>query len=381
MNNANANTNSTSNATPAKTSSKSAAARLKVTYLKVKVAGGKTLTYIFRPRKRLSRLLSWLLSTLVATVSGHSYALDANAVPTGGNVGAGSGVITQNGANLKVTQATQDLVVNWNTFNIGSNASVNFVQPNAASIALNRVISSDPSLIFGSLTSNGKVFLTNPSGVLFGASAKVDVGSLVATSLSISDSAFLAGRASGKYVFSGADGAGSVINLGTINAAQGGYVALLAPEVRNQGIITARMGTVALAGGNKMTMDVAGDGLIKIAINEGAAKALASNKGMIQADGGMVYLGAKGAGDLASTVVNNEGVIEARSLVARDGKILLEALGTGTSASNSGTLNASGVGTVNGGDVRVLGIHGGGGGHHRCANAGRHQAHCQVGRW
>ena len=98
----------TANTSPAsnKTSSKSAAARLKTTYLKVKVAGGKTLTYIFRPRKRLSRLLSWLLSTLVATVSGHAYAQSANALPTGGAVGAGSGTITQTGANMQITQST-----------------------------------------------------------------------------------------------------------------------------------------------------------------------------------------------------------------------------------------------------------------------------------
>jgi filamentous hemagglutinin family protein len=245
------------------------------------------------------------------------------------------------------------MVVNWNTFNIGTGAAVNFVQPNASAVALNRVLSTDPSQIFGSLTSNGKVFLTNPSGVLFGANAKVDVGGMVATTLSISDADFLAGRTSGSYAFSGS-GSGSVVNLGEINAASGGYVALLAPEVRNEGVITARLGTVALAGGNKVTLDVSGgDGLIKLAVNEGAANALASNKGLIQADGGVVYMGAKGAGDLAATVVNNEGVIEAKGLVERDGKILLVA--QDGSASMSGTLNASaGDATANGGDVRVL---------------------------
>ncbi|MDP2834180.1 MAG: filamentous hemagglutinin N-terminal domain-containing protein [Pseudomonadota bacterium] len=295
--------------------------------------GGKKMTYTFRPR----RALSALLSALVASISGHAFALDADALPTGGNITAGTGSISQAGANMQINQATQSLVVNWNTFNIGTAASVNFAQPNAQAVALNRVITTDASQIFGKLTSNGQVFLINPNGVLFGASAKVDVGGLVASTLDISDADFLAGR----MVFGNGGSSGSVVNLGEIKAADGGYVALLAPQVRNEGVIVARLGTIALASGNKVTLDAAGDGLIKVTVNEAAVNALAANKGLIQADGGIVYMGAKGSGDLMATVVNNEGIIEARGLVERDGKITLVGGDVGAVV-NSGTLNAQG---------------------------------------
>ncbi|HLA36054.1 MAG TPA: filamentous hemagglutinin N-terminal domain-containing protein, partial [Rhodocyclaceae bacterium] len=312
---------------------------------KLRLSGGKTLTYDVRPKQTISTLLGMLL----ASFSGYSFAVDVNALPTGGVVGAGTAGISQNGSAMQITQASQNVVVNWNSFDIGANASVNFVQPDASSVALNRVVSQDPSHIFGSLTANGKVFLTNPSGVIFGSAAKVDVGGLVATTLSISDADFLAG----KYSFAKNGTAGSVVNLGSIVAADSGYVALLAPEVRNEGVIAARLGTVALASGNKITLDTFGDGLIKVAVTEGAVGAMASNKGLIKADGGLVYIGARNAGDLAATVINNEGVVEAKGLVEREGKILL--LADSGVAINSGSLDASaGATNVNGGDVRVL---------------------------
>ncbi|MDO8810797.1 MAG: filamentous hemagglutinin N-terminal domain-containing protein, partial [Gallionella sp.] len=311
----------------------------------VKLSGGKSMTYTYRPRP----VIHTLLATLLAGFYGNAWALDNNALPTNGNIVAGGGAIAQTGANMSVTQATQNMVVTWGSFNIGADAHVNYAQPNSSAVALNRVTGSDISQIFGQLTANGKVFLINSSGVLFGTNAKVDVGGLVASTLDISNENFM----SGNYTFSNGGNAGSVVNLGTLTAAQGGYIALLAPEVRNEGIIVAKLGTVALAAGNKITLDIAGDSLIKVAVNEGAVNALASNKGLIKADGGSVYLSAKGAGDLAATVVNNEGIIEAQGLIEHDGKILLVA--EQGSASMSGTLNASAAdATANGGEVRVL---------------------------
>src|SRR6185437_14995562 len=110
---------------------------------------------------------------------------------------------------------------------------------------LNRVLGADPSIIMGNLSSNGKVFLVNPNGILFGPGAQVNVAGLVASTLNISDANFMAGQ----YKFSGAGG-GVVLNRGSINAADGGYVALLGASVGNQGVITAKFGTVALAAGN-----------------------------------------------------------------------------------------------------------------------------------
>jgi filamentous hemagglutinin family protein len=72
------------------------------------------------------------------------------------------------------------MAATWNTFNIGVNATVNFAQPSASSVALNRVTSGDPSQIMGQLNANGQVYLINPSGILFGAGSSVNVGGLVA---------------------------------------------------------------------------------------------------------------------------------------------------------------------------------------------------------
>src|SRR5207248_5881732 len=144
----------------------------------------------------------------------------------------------------------------------------------------------------------------------------------------------------GHYKFSGAGG-GAILNRGSINAADGGYVALLGAKVGNQGVITAKFGTVALAAGNAMTLDVAGDGLLNVTVNEGAVNALAENGGLIRADGGLVMMTASGAGDLIKTVVNNTGVIEARTLENHGGTIRLLGDKQTGAVQVSGTLDAS----------------------------------------
>ncbi|PPD16909.1 MAG: hypothetical protein CTY27_05060, partial [Methylotenera sp.] len=175
-----------------------------------------------------------------------------NALPTGGQVVSGQSAITQNGNQLNIVQGSQKSIINWQSYNIGSNAEVNYTQNNANAISLNRVITGDPSAIFGKLNANGQVWLINPNGVLFGKGAQVNVGGLLASTLNIADDDFIGG----KYQFTGSNG--SVINLGAITASQGGYVAMLAPEVRNEGVISAMQGTVALAAGNAITLDFNG---------------------------------------------------------------------------------------------------------------------------
>jgi filamentous hemagglutinin family protein len=252
---------------------------------------------------------------------------------------------------MRVTQNSQNMIVNWQSFNIGKDAGVNFAQPNSQSNALNRVMSADPSYIMGSLTSNGRVFLVNPSGVMFGNGAQVNVGSLVASTLEISNSNFM----SGNYVFEKNGSAGSVVNQGNLKAANGGFVAMLAPEVINQGLISARLGTVALAAGDKVSLDIKGDGLLSFNIDKAALKALAQNRGLIQADGGKVILGARSAGDLMATVVNNTGVIEANSVTERNGVIILDGGSVGV-VTNEGSLIATGTSAgQTGGTIKVLG--------------------------
>ena len=148
--------------------------------------------YVIRPRRTLARL-TVMLMVLVGAMP--AYALDSKALPTGASVTLGAASFNQSGARLDVTQSTGKLVTNWNTFNIGSAASVNFLQPSTSSVALNRVTAgAGASDIQGRLTSNGQVFLLNPDGVFFGRNAQVNVGGLVASTLYLSDTDFANGN-------------------------------------------------------------------------------------------------------------------------------------------------------------------------------------------
>ena len=189
-----------------------------------------------------------------------------SANPSGGQVVAGSATITTPTAqSMVINQTTSNAIINWNTFSIGANESVRFNQPSASSIALNRVLGNTRSEIFGQLSANGQIFLVNPNGVLMGRGAEISAAGFLASSLGITDADFLAGR----YRFTRGPIAGDVINEGSI-LTPGGYTALLAPNIINNGLISARLGTVALASGERVTLDLAGDGLIRVAVDEAA---------------------------------------------------------------------------------------------------------------
>ncbi len=289
---------------------------------------------------------AWLIGiSLAGTVAARP--ATAQTLPTGGEVAAGQASVATRGSSMTVNQTSDRAVLNWQSFSIGKDASVTFDQPGTSSVALNRVVGSDPSSILGNLSSNGKVFLVNGNGIVFGKTASVNVGGLVASTLNISDADFMAGQSR----FAGTSTAG-VQNDGTITA-KGGYVALLGAQVGNSGVIRANFGTVVLAAGEAITLDVAGDGLLNVAVDKGAVGALVRNGGLIRADGGKVVMTAQGAGDLLHTAVNNSGIIEARTLQNRSGTILLLGdMQTGTT-NLSGTLDASSPVGGNGGFVET----------------------------
>ena len=122
-----------------------------------------------------------------------------------------------------------------------------------------------PSEIIGTLTANGRVFIINRDGILFGPGAVVNTAGFLATTNDIKNADFMAGR----YNFNipGRPDA-SIVNQGTITATSGGFAALVAPGVRNSGTITATLGTVALASGNGFTLDFYGDKLITLAVGD-----------------------------------------------------------------------------------------------------------------
>src|SRR3954465_13374418 len=226
--------------------------------------------------------------------------------PEGGSVVGGAATIQgQGGPAVIVNQSSPSAVINWNTFNIRANESVRFNQPNSSSGALNRVVGGlGPSEIMGPLTANGRVFIINRPGILFGPGSVVNTAGFLATTNDIKNADFMAGR----YNFNipGRPDA-SIVNQGRLTAASGGVAALVGPGVRNSGTIIATLGTVALASGNSFTLDMYGDKLITLAVNDQIAanvidvatgrplKSLVSNEGKIRANGGRVELSAAAA--------------------------------------------------------------------------------------
>lgn len=308
--------------------------------------------------KKFQPVLIWFLINLIGGFPTIVFAL-----PEGGEIVVGQGSIHQHTPQeLHIHQDTGSLIVNWQGFNIGVNETVKFFQPNASSIALNPVIGFDPTTILGNLFANGQVFISNPSGINFGPGSQVDVHGLIATTLKISNQDFL----NRNYNFAQDPNRdlASILNDGTINAS--GYVGFLAPAVVNRGTIVANLGSVALASGNAATLDFIGDGLIKFALTEEVSGSVrdsegneiadrVNNEGLIRADGGQVTLSALDAGDVIRNVVNQQGIIEARTVIEQEGKIILAGGSQGV-VRNSGTLDASGLGAgQQGGTVHVLG--------------------------
>ncbi len=260
----------------------------------------------------------------------------STSLPSGGRVQSGTASITQSGDTTTIRQTSQDVSISWQSFNVGANDTVDFIQPSASALAINRIGSTDGSKILGNLDANGQVWLVNPNGILFGRGAEVNVGGLVASTLSVNDPAF----GSTTFNFAGT-GAGSIVNQGTINAAPGGYVALLGKSVSNEGTISAKLGTVALGAGSAATLTFGGTGLVKMQVDENTLNAIAANGGLIQADGGTVVMNAGAKNALLASVVNNTGVIEARTVDNHDGTIeLLAGMKAGT-VTVGGILDAS----------------------------------------
>ncbi|BGE88059.1 MULTISPECIES: beta strand repeat-containing protein [Methylosinus] len=283
----------------------------------------------------------------------------AAANPTGGVVVDGSANISSAGSVTNVAQSTNRAVIDWQSFSIASGETVNFLQPSALSVTLNRVVGNESSVIAGALNANGNVFIVNSAGVLFTKNAEVNVGGLVASTRDISNNDFMAGN----YVFSGSSAA-AVVNRGTITAADGGYVVLLGRSVSNEGAITAKLGSIALASGDKITLNFGGDSLLDVTIDKGTYDALVENKGLIKADGGRVVMAAKAADAVLSAQVNNSGIIQARTLADLTGgpssrgtvKIgQIKLLASGGTTKVTGKLDASAPNGGKGGTIETSG--------------------------
>jgi len=276
----------------------------------------------------------------------------AHAAPAGGQVSAGVGTINQSGQTTTINQSSQNLSLNWQSFNVGAQETVNFVQPSASAIAINRILDTNGSQVMGRINANGQVYLVNPNGILFGSGSQINVGGLVASTLDIQD----ASLNSSARTFSG-NGSGRILNLGTLNAASGGYVALLGNQVSNQGAIVAQLGSVVLGGGSAVTLNFNGNSLVNMVVDQSVLNSLAENGGLIKADGGMVMLSAGAKDTLLASMVNNTGEIEAHTIVNHEGQItLLGGMAAGT-VNVAGTLDASAPNGGNGGLIETSAAH------------------------
>ena len=261
----------------------------------------------------------------------------ALALPTGDQLVAGQASVSNPAANvMQINQTSQKAAINWQDFSIKQNEAVNINQPNAQAALLNRVVGQDASQIQGQLNANGQVYLVNPNGVIFGKTAQVDVGGLIATTHDIKNSDFM----NGKNHFTQNGATGTVENHGIINTPNGGIVALIGEKVTNTGTINTPKGTTALAAGKTVDLDFQGNGLVEVKVTEAALNAQITNKGAIQADGGRVVLSAKAANNLIDTVINQDGIIKARGLIERNGEIILDG-GDNGAVKVSGTLNTN----------------------------------------
>src|SRR5471032_2121948 len=276
---------------------------------------------------------------VLAAVVAACFISAAQANPSAPQVVAGQASFNQQGNLFSITN-TPNTIINWQSFSIGANDITRFIQQSSDSKVLNRITGQDPSQILGALQSNGKVFLINPNGVMFGAGSRVDVNGLVASSLNLSDADFLAG----KNNFVGNASAGKVSNQGTITTPGGGQVFLIAPNVDNSGIITSPNGEIILAAGESVQLVDSANPDVHVQISAPLDQAL--NLGQIVAQGGRV--GIYGA------LVNQRGHVSADSAVRGDaGQIILKSSGT-TLLEAGSTTTATGANGA-GGSVELLG--------------------------
>ncbi|QQV47795.1 filamentous hemagglutinin N-terminal domain-containing protein [Pseudomonas aeruginosa] len=290
-------------------------------------------------------------STLMFAIASINAAM---AAPTGAQFNPNEIKITQQGKTTLIDQSTQRAIINWKGFDVSADEAVRFNQPGVTSSTLNRVTAGQESVIAGRISAPGQVIIYNSNGVVFSGTAKVDVGSLITTTANISDEHFR----QGKLIFDQPGNPNArIVNDGSISVAEKGLAAFVAPSVANNGVINARLGTVAMAAGNAATIDLYGDGLVSIAVTDPVtrkpqdAQALVSNGGAIQADGGSVLITAEQASRVVDNAVNLSGVILARGTEVREGSVAL--------VSKSGDIQVAGKidvsGPKNGGDVLVSG--------------------------
>ena len=286
-----------------------------------------------------------LIAFMIAGLIGQPLALLAN--PVGGTVVAGSATITGGPGSMVIHQSSQRAIINWKDFSIGVGEVTKFVQPSASAAVLNRVVGMNPTRIYGTLEGNGHVYVINENGILVGSSGIVNTRAFLASTLEVSDAAFLNG---GTMRFSG-QSSGGILNAGRINAL-GGDVFFISRTIENQGRISARQGSIGLAAGSEVILQQSGSERISVIAGKAGGGTGIDNSGTIEA----VNAELKAAGgNVYALAIHNGGVVRATGF-ARDeqGRLVLKA--NGGNIQNSGILAARNEGG-GGGTIVVDGGH------------------------
>ncbi|MCK9389018.1 MAG: filamentous hemagglutinin N-terminal domain-containing protein, partial [Sulfuritalea sp.] len=269
----------------------------------------------------------------------------------------GAATFNQAGNVLTVTNSN-GAIINWDKFSIKAGETTHFAQTAASSSVLNRVLN-DPSAIYGTLSSNGRVWLVNPVGIMVGPGGRIDTAAFVASTLNIRNEDFLAGR----HLFINDGSAKDIINQGEIRTSAGGSVYLIGSNVSNEGIITTPNGETILAAGNTVSLIDSATPGVKVDIT--GAEGNSTNLGTITAEAGRI--------GIAGVIVRNSGTLNASSVVNEGGRIFLKAskdayvdgngrivttgtqggrvevLGNRVAVMDNAEIDASGTGDANGG--------------------------------
>lgn len=201
------------------------------------------------------KLIASLLRGAVVALCGFVSTAHAHVLPSGGSFVAGSGTLQQNGRSLSIVQSTPRGIIEWNSFSIGQGAHVTFDNGNGAT--LNRVTGSDPSSILGTLSATGSLYLINPQGIVIGSSGVVSTGGrFVASTLDTDNTSFMNGAQMALIGVSG----GKVVNLGKIGSTKGDVFLIADAQVENNGTIHAPNGTAELVAAEAVLLQDASSG-------------------------------------------------------------------------------------------------------------------------